>query len=71
LARVNISSWPNPNGLEKGRAPAGNGFKPNTWSEDLIDVALDAAANFWSECLADVAIVDFSLPLIAEHNCVE
>jgi hypothetical protein len=42
LARVNISSWPNPNGLEKGRAPAGNGFKPNTWSEDLIDVALDA-----------------------------
>jgi hypothetical protein len=23
-----------------------NGFKPNTWSEDLIDVALDAAVIF-------------------------
>ena len=23
-----------------------NGFKPNTWSQDLIDIALDAAAIF-------------------------
>jgi uncharacterized protein len=23
-----------------------NGFKPNTWSEDLIDIALDAAQSF-------------------------